>query len=224
MGRWQMARQGLQGLFFVALVLASCSAPGGNNPQEGCGGTEATVSCLQINSIVPVADATPTSNVDVHQDICIDPATGKVLSTEKFIGDHNAQVTLLNKKFPKASGGFDIRLLGYSVSYRLNQCPALARGCPPLTGFTVASQTAVIPQGSSLTLTLPAIPLRVKEEYVAAGGEVFSASLPSYGVTYTFTAQTISFNQTFTVSGTTEVTIGDFLRGGFTCPPPGIIE
>jgi hypothetical protein len=222
MRRWQMMRQSLQGLFFVALILVSCSAPESNNPQEGCGGTEATVSCLQINSIVPVADLTPTSNVDVHQDVCIDPATGKVINTERFTGDHNAQVTLLNKQFPTASGGFDIRLLGFSVSYRLNQCPALARGCPPLTGFTIASQTAVIPQGTSLTLTLPLVPLRVKQEYVAAGGEVFSASLPSYGVTYTFTAETISFNQTFTVSGATEVTIGDFLTNGFTCQ--GIIQ
>lgn len=222
MGRWQMARQGVQGLFFVVLILVSCSAPESNNPREGCGGVEATVSCLQINSIVPVADTTPTSNVDVHQDVCIDPATGKVISTENFIGDHNAQVTFLNKQFPTASNSFDIRLLGYSVSYHLNQCPALARGCPPLTGFTVASQTAVIPKGTSLTLTLPLLPLRVKQEYVAAGGEVFSASLPSYGVTYTFTAETISFNQTFTVEGSTEVTIGDFLTGGFTCT--GIIE
>jgi len=224
MGRWQMARQGLQGLFFVALILASCSAPGSNNPQEGCGGTEATVSCLRITSIVPVDNSTPTSNVDVHQDICIDPATGKVTGTETPISDHNAQVTLLNKQFPTASGGFDIRLLSFSVSYHLNQCPALARGCPPLTDLPPASLTAVIPLGTSLTLTLPAVPLRVKEEYVAAGGEVSSGSFPSYGVTYTFTAQTVSFNQTFTVSGTTEVTIGDFLRGGFTCPPPGIIE
>jgi len=223
MGRWQMARQGLQGLFLVALILASCSAPGSNNPQEGCGGLEASVSCLEITSIVPVAGSTPTSNVDVHQDICVDPATGKVTGTETFTGDHNAQVTFTNKKFPTASGGFDIRILGYSVSYRLNQCPALAQGCPPLTGFTVSSQTTVIPQDTSLTLTLPFVPLRVKQDYVAAGGEVFSASLPSYDATYVFTAQTVSFNQTFTVSGDAEFTIGDFLTNGFTCPQ-GVIE
>src|SRR5262249_55407037 len=162
MGCWQMTRQGVQGLFFVVLILVSCSAPESNNPREGCGGTEATVSCLQINSIVPVDDSTPTSNVDVHQDVCIDPTTGRVISVEKFPSDHNAQVTFQNKQFPTASGSFDIRLLGYSVSYHLNQCPALARGCPPLTGFAVPNQTAVIPKGTSLTLTLPLVPLRVK--------------------------------------------------------------
>ncbi len=212
MRRWQMARQGLQGLVLVILILVSCSAPGGDNPQEGCGGLEATVSCLQINSIIP----TPSSNVDAHQDICIDPATGNVTAVETFT-DHNAQITLTNKKFPTASNSFDIRLIGYSVSYSINQCPMRARGCPPLPGFTVASQTTIIPANSSVTLTLPFVPLRVKDEYAAAGGELFSAFLPSYDVTYVFTAQTVNFNQTFTVSGDAEFTIGDFLTGGFTC-------
>ncbi len=218
MRRWQMARQGLQGLALVVWILASCSAPGSDNPQEGCGGLEATVSCLRITSISPI----PTSNVDAHQDICIDPVTGLVTATETSFGDHNAQVTLSNTRFPTASGGFDIRILGYSVFYSINQCPALARGCPPLPGFTVSSQTTVIPVGTSVTLTLPFVPLRVKQEYVAAGGELFSRSLPSYDATYVFTAQTISFNQTFTVSGDAEFTIGDFLTSGFTCQ--GILQ
>src|SRR2546426_9009227 len=94
MRRWQMARQGLQGLCLVVLILASCSAPGSDNPQEGCGGLEATVSCLQITSISPI----PTSNVDAFQDICIDPVTGMVTATET-LGDHNATVTLVNTRF-----------------------------------------------------------------------------------------------------------------------------
>jgi len=213
MRRWQRARQGL---CLVVLILVSCSAPGSNNPQEGCGGVEASVSCLQINSIVPIANGVNTSNVDAHQDICIDPATGNVTAVETFT-DHNAQITLTNKKFPTASNSFDIRLIGYSVSYSINQCPMRARGCPPLPGFTVASQTTIIPANSSVTLTLPFVPLRVKDAYAAAGGELFSAFLPSYDVTYVFTAQTVNFNQTFTVSGDAEFTIGDFLTGGFTC-------
>lgn len=218
---WQMARQGLQSLFLVALILASCAAPGGDNPQEGCGGLEASVSCLQITNIVPTAGATPTSNVDAHQDICRDPTTGLVTSTETF-GDHNADITLANRRFPTASDSFDIRLIGFSVSYSLNQCPALARGCPPLTGFTVTGPSVVIPVDGSVTRTFPFVPLRVKDEYVAAGGELFSTFLPSYTATYIFTAQTVSFNETFTVTGSAEFTIGDFLTGGFTCT--GIIE
>src|SRR5712691_7510596 len=126
MRRWQMARQGLQSFVLVVWILASCSAPGSDNPQEGCGGLEASVSCLQINSIVPTANGVNTSNVDAHQDICVDPATGNVTAVETF-GDHNAQITFTNKKFPTASNSFDIRLIGYSVSYSLNQCPMRAR-------------------------------------------------------------------------------------------------
>jgi len=216
MRRWQRARQGLQGLCLVVLILVSCSAPGSNNPQEGCGGVEASVSCLQINSIAPIANGVNTSNVDAHQDICIDPATGNVTAVEPF-GDHNAQISFTNKRFPTASNSFDIRLIGYTVSYNINQCPTRARGCPPLPGFTVASQTTIIPANGSVTLTLPFVPLRVKDEYAAAGGELFSTFLPSYDVTYVFTAQTVSFNQTFTVAADAEFTIGDFLTGGFTC-------
>ena len=221
MRHWQSTRQGLQSLFLVALILVSCSVPGSDNPQEGCGGLEATVSCLQITSIVPTATV-PTSNVDVHQDICRDPVTRLVTATEIFDGDHNAQITFLNKKFPTANSSFDIRIIGFSVSYNLNQCPALARGCPPLTGFTASGASLVIPVDGTVTQTFPFVPLRVKQEYVAAGGEVFSRSLPSYTATYVFTAQTVSFNDTLTVTGSAEFTIGDFLTNGFTCQ--GIIE
>jgi len=222
MRHWQMARQGLQSLFLVALILVSCAAPGGDNPQEGCGGLEAIVSCLQITSIAPTVGGTSTSNVDVHQDICRNPTTREVTSTEAFLGDHNAQVSFLNRRFPTATGGFDMRILGFSVSYSINQCPTLARGCPPLPGFTATGPSLVIPAEGTLSQTFPFVPLRVKEAYVAAGGERFSASLPSYTATYTFTAQSINFNETFTVTGSTEFTIGDFLTSGFTCQ--GIIE
>ena len=234
MRRWQRARQGLQSVVLVVWILVSCSAPGSDNPQEGCGGLELTdeirltiaaQACLLL--LHRETDYYPQLSAilvypSTYLDICIDPVTGLVTATETSFGDHNAQVTLSNTRFPTASGGFDIRILGYSVFYSINQCPALARGCPPLPGFTVSSQTTVIPVGTSVTLTLPFVPLRVKQEYVAAGGELFSRSLPSYDATYVFTAQTISFNQTFTVSGDAEFTIGDFLTSGFTCQ--GILE
>lgn len=222
MERWQIAREGLEALCLVALILVSCTALGSDDLQEGCDGVEAVVSCLQITNIVPVAASTPTSNVDVHQDICVDPATGKVTVTETFTGDHAAQVTFANQKFPTASAGFDIRILGFSVSYRLNQCPMLARSCPPLTDFTVSGLSLMIPLDGTVTQTFPFVPLRVKQDYVVSGGEVFSGFYPSYTAVYTFTAQAVSFNDTFTVSGGAEFTIGDFLTHGFTCQ--GIIE
>jgi len=44
---------------------------------------------------------------------------------------------------------------------------------------------------------------------VRAGGELGIAA-PSYSVTYTFTAQTIGLNDTFTVRGSAQFTITDF--------------
>jgi hypothetical protein len=97
------------------------------------------------------------------------------------------------------------------VTYTLNQggCPAAARGCPPLTGFTVSGESIVIPVGEAVTVTLPFVPLRVKNEYVQAGGELRIAA-PSYSAVYTLTAQTIGLNDTFTVQGSSQFTITDF--------------
>jgi hypothetical protein len=208
---WQMARQGLQGLFLVSLVFMGCAAPGGESTAEGCGGLEASVSCLDIVQIAPTYLDSPTSNVDAFPDTCFDPVTGDVTGVEPFT-DHSAQITFTNTRFPTASGSFDfdIRILGFTVSYTLNQCPAQAIGCPPVRGFTVAESTLLVPAGGSVTATFPFVPLRTKAEYRAAGGELFSPFLPSYTVTYVFTAQTTRFNETITARGSAEFTIGAF--------------
>jgi hypothetical protein len=49
----------------------------------------------------------------------------------------------------------------------------------------------------------------VKNQYVQAGGELGIAA-PSYTATYTFTAQTIGVNDTFTLQGSSQFTITDF--------------
>ena len=230
MRHWQRARQGLQSLFLVAVILMSCSAPGGDNPAEGCGGTEASVSCLEISSIAPTggSEGGNASNVDAFQEICVDPVTGGQLSSEIFT-DHPAEATFTNRLFPTAQtgSGFDFRITGYSVSYRVNQCPAAALGCPPLTGFTVSGQNILIAhrsdgQPASVTVPLLFVPLRVKNEFCAAGGER-GRVVPSYLATYTFTAQTSRLNDTFTLTGSTEFTIGDFITGTFSCPAPGLV-
>lgn len=210
---WQMARQGLQGLFLVSLIFMGCAAPGGESTAEGCGGLEASVSCLDIVQIAPTATAGGnSSNVDALQDVCRDPVSGDVTGVEPFT-DHSAQITFTHTRFPTASGSFDIRILSFTVSYTLNQCPARAIGCPPLTGFT-ASSTLLVPAGeegksNSVTATFPFVPIRVKDEYVTSGGEL-SFFLPSYTATYVFTAQTTRFNETITARGSAEFTIGNF--------------
>lgn len=206
---WQMARQGLLGLFLVSLIVMGCAAPGGESTAEGCGGLEASVSCLDITQIVPTArGGGDSSNVDAFQNACRDPVTGAVTGVEPFT-DHSAQITFRNTRFPTASGTFDIRILSFTVSYTLNQCPARAIGCPPLTGFTVANSTLIVPSGGSATATFPFVPIRVKDEYVASGGEL-ALFFPSYTVTYVFTAQTTRFNETITARGSAEFTIGNF--------------
>ena len=213
---WQMVRQGLQSLFLVALILASCAAPGGDSTAEGCGGIEATVSCLDITRIAPTYLSGATSAVDALRNTCRD-LLGVVTGMEPFT-DHQADITFTSTRFPTASGSFDIRILSFTVSYTLNQCPAAARGCPSLTGFT-GDETILVPAPSaggtsSVTARFPFVPLRTKAEYVAAGGEIStstaSISFPSYTATYVFTAQTTRFNDTFTVRGSSGFTIGNF--------------
>jgi hypothetical protein len=205
-----MTQQGLKGLFLVVLILASCSAPSDNGAGGGCGGSEASVNCLNVTGIAPTSLGQPTTNVDALQDQCRD-LTGTVTAIEPF-GDHNALVTLANTAFPTATGPtsrpLDIGIIGYSVTYTLNQCPAAARGCPPLTGFTTGESIA-IPAGQTVTVTLPFVPLSVKNQYVQAGGELGTAA-PSYTTTYTFTAQTTGLIDTFTVQGSAQFTITDF--------------
>ncbi len=206
-----MTQQVLKGLFLVVLILASCSAPSDDGAGGGCGGSEASITCLNVTGIAPTSLDEDTTNVDALQDQCRDPVTGAVTGIEPF-ADHNAQVTLVNQQFPTTTAtdrAFDIGIIGYSVTYRLNQpCPAAARGCPPLTALTSA-ESIVIPAGQTVTVTLPFVPLSTKNEYVQAGGELGIAA-PSYSATYTFTAQTIGVNDTFTVQGSAQFTITDF--------------
>ena len=211
MRRRQMTQQALKGLFLVVLILASCSAPSDDGAGGGCGGSEASITCLDVTGIAPTSLAVDTTNVDALRDQCRDQ-TGAVTGPEPF-EDHNARVTLVNRQFPTTTAtgrAFDIRIIGYSVTYTLNTrpCPAGVVGCPPLTGFT-SGESITIPAGQTVTVTLPFVPLRTKNEYVQAGGEVGIAA-PSYTATYTFAVQTIGLNDTFTVEGSKQFTITDF--------------
>ena len=58
----------------------------------GCGGSEASITCLDVTGITPTSLDEDTTNVDAFQDQCRDPVTGAVTGIEPF-GDHNANVT-----------------------------------------------------------------------------------------------------------------------------------
>jgi hypothetical protein len=215
MRRLQLTPQVLKGLFLVVLIFASCSSPSDNGAGGGCGGGGASVNCLNVVRITPTSTVSgDTSNVDALQDQCRD-LTGTITGIEPF-GDHNALVTLANTAFPTATGPsshpLDIGVTSFTVTYTLNQCPAAARGCPPLTGFTTGASIA-IPAGQTVTVTLPFVPISVKNQYVQSGGEL-GAAAPSYTVIYTFTAQTIGLIDTFTVQGSAPFTITDFNNCG----------
>jgi hypothetical protein len=206
----QMIQQVLKGLFLMVLLLASCSSPSDDGAGGGCGGSDASITCLNVTSIVPTYLDEDTSNVDALRDQCRDPVTGEITGIEPFT-DHNADVTLVNKQFPTSTAAdraFDIGITGYSITYTLNQpCPTGAVGCPPLTTLT-SGDTIFVAAGQTVTVTLPFVPISRKTEYVQAGGELRNA--PSYTATYTFTAHTIGANDTFTVQGSAQFTIADF--------------
>jgi len=206
-----MIQQVLKGLFLVVLLLVSCSAPSDDGAGGGCGGSDASITCLNVTSIVPTYLDEDTSNVDALQDVCTrDPMTGAV-TLEPF-GDHNALVTLVNKQFPTSTAtdrAFDIGITEYSVTYTLNQpCPTGAVGCPPLTTL-ITGASIVVAAGQTVTVTLPFVPISRKTQYVQAGGDLRNAP-PSYTATYNFTAHTIGANDTFTVQGSAQFTIADF--------------
>src|SRR5262245_55155807 len=96
----QMIQQVLKGLFLMVLLLASCSSPSDDGAGGCCGGSDASITCLNVTSIVPTYLGEDTSNVDALQDVCArDPVTGAVTELEPFT-DHNADVTLVNMQFP----------------------------------------------------------------------------------------------------------------------------
>lgn len=196
-------------------ILLGCEA----DVKEECGGVGDLVSCLSIDSIQPTDAITgnETSNVDALASTC--PPEG---DPEPF-GDHSAAITFSNRQFPAATGDTEptvggsllVTIVNYSVSYTLNDCPARAAACPALTGFTVSpGQTFTIASNGQSTQTFPFVPLRVKEEYIAEGGQIGSSAFgfpfPSYTAHYVFTARTDFFSSDIQIEGFAEFTIGSF--------------
>jgi hypothetical protein len=193
---------------------------------EECGGVGDLVSCLSIDSIQPTDSSSGgnTSNVDAFRADCSDDPTAP--EPEPF-GDHNALITFSNQQFPRATGdtpptvggSLAVTILSYSVSYTLNHCPERATVCPALTGFTVSTgPTFTIPPDGTTTQTFTFVPLRVKEEYSAEGGELFGNlagfPFPSYSANYVFNARTVDFEDDFQIVGSAEFTIGAFNNCG----------
>lgn len=189
-------------------ILLGCET----NPTDDCGGLDNTVSCVSVTNVSPT-DSTgiASADVDAVQDLCDLDDNGQP-TFEPFTA-HSADITFENSQFTTASDSFDVTVRRFSVSYSLANCPERATGCPPLTGFE-GERTFVIPQDGQTTETFPFVPLAVKDEYVAAGGEVGGsgpgAPFPTYTARYVFRATTEPFSTAIEIVATQEFTIGNF--------------
>jgi hypothetical protein len=182
------------------------------NPEDNCGGLDDIVSCVSVTSIAPShLSGAATTNVDAVQDVCAIDASGD--PTPEPFTDHNADITFANEQFPNASNSYSVTIRHFTVSYSLTNCPAAAAGCPALTSIE-GERTIVIPKGGQATATFPFVPLAVKEEYVAAGGEVTGSAsggpFPTYTATYIFNATTEPFGTEIEIEGRQDFTIGNF--------------
>jgi len=201
------------GLLGLALGLLGCDGGLGGSGQ--CGGANDSDACVRIDKIEPVYMDVPSSNVDVKRSICT-PDDPKTLTTDETVlepfavADHNAKVTISNAPLPGVGPTADtsVTLQDFSISYSLNSCPAAAIGCPPLdTLRAVPGLTVTIPPESSVDITLPFVSLAKKFEYVSRGGSL--SAFPSYTATYII-AGTDAFNNSVSVRGSAQFTIGDF--------------
>lgn len=182
---------------------------GCDSDREGCAGSQSGAACISVTSIVPRdTPSGATSNVDVQRNICgIDDDGALIL--EPFT-DHVADITFRNIPDPGALSGVAVTLERFTLDYQINRCPAQASECPQLFGLDEPSgQTFTLLPNTTQTITLPFVPLRVKEEYRNANGEV-GAFVPAYTALYTFTFRTQFTDDSIVIAGRAEFTITDF--------------
>lgn len=199
MTHWETARRWLMSLFFGGMAFLLVGCPGGPGSDE-CGGVDARVSCIRITRIQP-ADITGTStrDVDTVQSICPD-------GTDELFGEHNVSITFVNTKFPTADEGLPATIRSFNVSYDIISCPTGAT-CPPLTGFS-DTLNLFVPDGGTVAETFPFVPISVKDEFLNQGGS--ANAFPIYSASFTFTAVTDFFEDTFDIQTSTSFVMGNF--------------
>ena len=198
---------GLFALGFLGITLGLLGCDIGGSGQ--CGGASNSDACVRIDKIEPVYLGQTVSTVDARRNICT-PATSTAEAVLEPFSDHNAIVTISNSPLPGVGPTADtsVTLQDFSITYSLNSCPASAIGCPPLdTLRVVPGQTVTIAPRSSVDITLPFVPRAKKSEYVSRGGDL--SGFPSYTATYII-AGTDAFNNSVSVRGSAQFTIGDF--------------
>jgi len=168
---------------------------------------------------------TGSSNVDAFVDVCTrDATTGAVLTVE-HLTEQSAEVTFSNTKLPTVPanpGTVDLVITGYSLAYvRNGPCPSpsVAQACPPLAPLSFRD-TIAVPADSTVTRTLPLVPLSVKQDYARHFDLRVPIPVLSYTAHYVFTARPARVGEeTFTVEGDTQFTLGNFLAPD-TCGAP----
>lgn len=198
-------------LLALIIFINGCGEVGGSGQ---CGGVATAGACIMISNIAPSYFGETTSNVDIVPNLCVDPATGATTGVEQY-GDHFASISFLN--FPLPGAIIEtmpiVTIQNYSISYTLNECPTGAT-CPALDTslFNPGDSFTIFPDAdpkipTGITKDLSFFSIRKKDEFISKGGT--TNSYPSYSANYIFNGTT-TFNQSISVSGSVEFTLGDF--------------
>lgn len=180
----------------TALLLHSC---GGDKASSSvCGGIQSDGVCVYISSIQPTYNGTPTSNIDTTQDTC-------GTTPEKFT-DHLANLTVGAFYIGGTTNSTQITITSYSITYTLN--PTSIDQGPTIPTWSTQGPNAVINVGSSNTFSVNLFDIAQKQYYDTLPPNA-GAGFPSYSVTYTLNGVD-NYGHPITVSGSTEVTIGDY--------------
>jgi hypothetical protein len=207
----------LRCLALLGCALAAC----GLDFEARCGDVSGNGACVTVMSVEPYYGVVlgATSNVDAFQDTCVvpDPAQpGQTMVIAEPFTDHAALVTLRNEPPPDYRHQPDlaptVQFDRLHIAYTLNQCPEGAV-CPAIEETDLLlNSTIAVAGGSTVTTTLPLMPLRYKQAYEGDGAT--PGAYPSYTAQYRFRGAESSHQdntrRSVTLYFNAEFTIGNF--------------
>lgn len=190
-----------------SLVLMAVSAlTGCVNLAERCGDATPSGACLSVVSVTPTTNGELTANVDVVQGKCGKASVPEDQTDEPF-RDHDVAFTLRNEgpisvRDP-ASYGPAVVVEGFEVTFTLN---SICDGCPLLDPLRGLGPTVTVLGGQEVKITLPLMPIRTKDEFLAKQGN--ANQFPSYSASYELRARDPEGE--LTIEGATTFSVGNF--------------
>lgn len=194
-----MIRLGIAAI--AALALTGCL-----NIGERCGKATPSGACLSVISVVPATNGDMTSNVDVVRGKCGDPSEPLKQTPEPF-RDHDAIFTLSNEGpisvHDPAELAPAVVITSFDVSFQLN---TTCQGCPVLEALHGLGPTVTVLGGHEVSVSVPMMPLRSKQEFLDKGGD--ADQVPSYSAIYKLHAKDPESD--FTIEAAATFTVGNF--------------